>query len=101
MWYYANLTAQWDPGDSVGGQNSTLVWTLTYDPDASGPQPIQTVTLATGTLSYLWTIPGNLVPFNNCSPQPATIRVRGVNAYSTTVSSSVQVNLLNGACWIN
>jgi hypothetical protein len=93
----ADLKAKWI---GAAGKTSTLVWTITFDPDGAGPQLSQTLTLASGTLSSPW-VSGNLVPFNSCVETPATITIRGRNAMNVLVSSSVPIGLENEACWIN
>jgi len=75
--------------------------TLRYDPDGQGPQPLQTIVLATGSLFPRWSVPGNLVPFNNCVGVPGTLKVAGYNSKNTLVSNSVTIQLLNDRCWIN
>ena len=98
--YYSavDLVAEWT---GATGKTNTLTWTLRFDPDGQGPQPLQTIVLATGSLFPRWSVPGNLVPFNNCVGVPGTLKVTGYNSKNTLVSNSVTIQLLNDRCWIN
>jgi hypothetical protein len=99
--YYFTLRGRWDDGRSTGGRTSSLVWTLSFDRDGAGPQPVTRVTMATASFSGTYTIPGDLVPINDCWPTPGTVTLSGVNAAGVSVRSSVAVDLYNGACWLN
>lgn len=99
--YYFSLRGRWDDGRSTGGRTSSLVWTLSFDRDGAGSQPVTTITMAQGTFSATYNIPYDLVPINDCWPIPGTVTLRGTNAYGKAVSSRVTVDLYNGACWIN